>query len=329
MRQAPDDIEQSKVHPVTPGSKHPQDDRRTRRSRGIALVAVLWISSLLALLAAGAVSTSRTDLRLAYNLAEQAKARALADAGVHQGLYELLSRPDRQIWRNGAGDREFVLDGGAVRFRLRDEDAKLDLNAASVELFVGLFRAVGLPDEQASAFADRILDFRDEDSDPGPFGAEDEAYIAAGYTAGVADRPFTGVAELTDVLGMTDALYQRIKPHVTVFADVDGIDVGRAAPQALQALPGMTPELAAAMSAQSPETDPLEALPEDIRADVEDYLVPSRDLMFSIESLGISDGDGRFLREAVVALDGGTRRLPFTVYAWKRGNASSVTADGE
>jgi len=310
---------------VTRSAGHPGDDGATRRSRGIALIAVLWISSLLALLAAGAVSSSRTDLRLAYNLAEQAKARALADAGVHQGLYELLSRADRQAWRNGAVDRQLTFDGGTVRFGLRDEDAKLDLNAASVELLVGLFRAIGLPDEQASAFADRILDFRDEDSDPEPFGAEDEAYLAAGYTGGVADRPFAGVAELADVLGMTDQIYQRIKPHVTVFADVDGIDAGRAAPLALQALPGMTPELAAAISAQSPETDPVEALPEDVRADVEDYLVPSRDLMFSIESLGISDGDGRFLREVVVALDGGTRnrRLPFTIYAWKRGTLPS------
>ena len=316
---------------MTSSAEQSGDGGATRRSRGIALVAVLWISSLLALLAAGAVSSSRTDLRLAYNLAEQAKARALADAGVHQGLYELLSRADRQAWRNGAVDRQLTFDGGTVRFGLRDEDAKLDLNAASVELFAGLFRAVGLPDEQASAFADRILDFRDEDSNPEPFGAEDEAYLAAGYTKGVADRPFAGVAELSDVLGMTDQIYQRIKPHVTVFADVDGIDAGRAAPLALQALPGMTPELAAAISAQPPETDPLEALPEDVRADVEDYLVPSRDLMFSIESLGISDGDGRFLREAVVALDGGTRnrRLPFTIYAWERGHVPVATTQAE
>ena len=313
---------------MTSGSKRPPDDGRARRSRGLALVAVLWISSLLALLAAGAVSTTRTDLRLAYNLAEQAKARALADAGVHQGLYELLSGSDLRGRRNGTADREIALDGGAVRIRLRDEDAKLDLNAASSELVAGLFKAVGLTGEQASAFADRILDFRDKDSEPEPFGAEDEAYLAAGYVAGVADRRFIDIAELKDVLGMTDALYQRIKPHVTIFADVDGIDADRAAPVVLQALPGMSPDLAAAMSAQPPEADPVEVLPDDVRADVEDYLVPSRDLMFSIESLGISDGDGRFLREAVVALDGGTRHLPFTVYAWKRGLAPSA-ASGE
>jgi len=313
---------------VVSGQRHRQGIDVGTRSRGIALVAVLWISSLLALLAAGTVSSSRTDVHLAYNLLEQAEARALADAGVHQALYELLTRPGGQQWQNGAVSLQFAIDDGDVQFRLRDEDAKLDLNAASTELFVGLFSAIGLEEDQALAFADRIQDFRDQDSDPQPFGAEDDAYLAAGQVAGAADRPFLEVSELSDVLGITDAVYQRIKPHVTVYADVDGIDASRAAMMTLQALPGMTPELAAAIKAQPPGSDPFLALPEDVQADIEPYLVPSRDLMFSIESLGMSDGDGRFLREAVVALDGGTRHLPFTIYAWKRGRPPAREPDG-
>jgi len=53
-------------------------------TRGIALVSVLWIAGLLAIMAASFVSASRTEARLARNLLENAKAEALADAGVHR-----------------------------------------------------------------------------------------------------------------------------------------------------------------------------------------------------------------------------------------------------
>ena len=290
------------------------------RSRGVALVAVLWISSLLALLAAGAVSSSRTDIRLAYNLAEQAKARALADAGVHHALYELATKTDGQLWQDGVISFQLALDGGDVRFRVRDEDAKLDINAASIELLGGLFKAVGLDEEQARTLADRIKDFRDKDSEPSPFGAEDDDYIADGRREGAADRPFVDISELADVIGMTDEIYRLVRPHVTIYADVDGLDPSRALATTLQALPGVTPELAATITALPPGSDLFNALPQDLAKDIESYLVPSRELMFSIESLGQSGGGGRFLREAIVALDGGSRRLPFTVYAWTRGH---------
>ena len=46
--------------------------------RGIALVMVLWV--LLALIAASFARTTRTEVKLARNITESAKAEALADA---------------------------------------------------------------------------------------------------------------------------------------------------------------------------------------------------------------------------------------------------------
>ncbi|MEZ5932002.1 MAG: type II secretion system protein GspK [Alphaproteobacteria bacterium] len=301
------------------------DDRddNPRRSRGVALVAVLWISSLLALLAAGAASSSRTDLRLAANAADHARARALADAGVQQAVFQLLTRPEAQPWRDGAVSLQFALDGGDVRFRLQDEDAKLDVNAASKDLLAGLFQAVGLDEEGALTLADRLEDFRDEDDDPEPRGAEDDDYLAAGYPRGALDRRLLDVSELTGLLGMSDDLYQRVEPFLTVYADADGIDPTRAPATVLLALPGMSPDLAATLAAAPADGDPLEALPEDLADDIQAYLIPSRDLVFSIESLGTSEGGGRFMREAVVALDGGVRHLPYTLYAWHPGRLPS------
>jgi general secretion pathway protein K len=57
----------------------------------LALVTVLWVLVLLSLMAASFTATTRTEINLTRNLIENAKAEALADAGVHRAIYELLS----------------------------------------------------------------------------------------------------------------------------------------------------------------------------------------------------------------------------------------------
>ena len=68
----------------------PMRDASDGRQRGIALIAVLWGLVLLAIIAASVTATSRTETRLAHNLVENAKAQALADAGIHRAVLGLL-----------------------------------------------------------------------------------------------------------------------------------------------------------------------------------------------------------------------------------------------
>ena len=63
---------------------------RDRSSRGLALVTVLWVLVLLSLMAASFTATTRTEINLTRNLIENAKAEALAEAGVQRAIYELL-----------------------------------------------------------------------------------------------------------------------------------------------------------------------------------------------------------------------------------------------
>ena len=118
---------------------------------------------------------------------------------------------------------------------IEDEDGKIDLNGAPLPLLTGLLIAQGLPEEDAKVMADRIGDFRDEDSEPEPLGAEDEAYLGAGLAQGAADQPFARKAN-SWVLGMTQSLYQQIRPYVTVYSGAEGIDPTRAPRPVLEAL---------------------------------------------------------------------------------------------
>ncbi len=59
------------------------------RQRGLALIAVLWGLVLLSVIAMSVVTTTRTEALLARNVAENAEAKALADAGVERAILDL------------------------------------------------------------------------------------------------------------------------------------------------------------------------------------------------------------------------------------------------
>ncbi|MEM7021853.1 MAG: hypothetical protein AAF637_04585 [Pseudomonadota bacterium] len=288
-------------------------------ARGMALISVLWVSGLLAVIAASFVSTTRTESRLARNQLENAKAQALADAGVQRAALGLLEFEPARAWRADGRIYSFGLGDGEVRIVIQDEDGKIDINEGPPELLEGLLVALDLDPDYARTMADRIADYRDDDSEPEAQGAEDPAYIEAGRSEGAADRPFMTVAELKKVLGMTEALYERIRPHVTVHSGSDGVDPIRATRAVLEALPGVTPEIAERFLSAGPDDDPLELIEDDdILEQIDLFWLPSREAMFTIRAEGLTRGGGRFLREAVIELDGSPDQ-PFLIYAWRQG----------
>jgi general secretion pathway protein K len=287
----------------------------------MALVAVLWIVSLLALMAAGVGSSGRVSGKLAFNAAESAKAKALAEAGVNRAAYHLLTNePFRKPLIDGAADLSFATEEGLAAVLVRDEDGKIDLNAAPIELLAGLMESVGVESEEAAyTLAARIVDFRDEDSDASPSGAEDSAYQAAGLSHGAIDRPFRHIDELRSVFGMTDQLYARLRRHVTIYSDAEGFDFFRASLPVLEALPSMSPEMVTAIRSAGPDDDFFSVLPDDEGAPYEDYALATRELIYKVRVLAQTREGGRFLLEAILALDGGRGALPYTTYEWRRG----------
>ena len=291
---------------------------RDEYQRGIALISVLWVTTLLAVIASSFTSSARTENQLARNLVENAKAEALADGAVHRAVLGILELEPERAWRPDGTAYRLDYGEGAVVVRIFDEDAKVDLNVAPPELLAGVLRLLGLDDEQAEALADRIVDFRDEDDEPEPDGAEDPEYEAAGREGGALDRPLVTEAELLGVLGMSEALYQRLRPLVTVYSGAEGIDPSRASLDVLRAVPGMTPELAEAIRAAGPDVDPFELIDDDALFEIEVYFVPSREIMFRVVAEARTAGGGVFMREAVIELSG-VPEQPFMVHTWGRG----------
>ena len=123
--------------------------------RGIALVAVLWVVTILALVAAVFMRETRTEIALTRNLAAEAKAEALAEAGVNRAILILLGLDDTIPWRVDGTAIAFSYGGGMVQLSLQDEGGKIDLNRAGDTVLQGLFTSVGVGQDAAEHFHQR------------------------------------------------------------------------------------------------------------------------------------------------------------------------------
>ena len=219
---------------------------------GIALVAVLWLTVLLTVIASGFAFSMRGEALAARNALSVAQARAAADGAVERTALE-LQRPRNLIdawvpdgtphtWQDG----EATIVASAV-----DESAKIDLNAAGEPLLRGLLQNVGGADvETAQRLVEAIADWKDADDNRRPNGAEAAEYRAAGLKYVPPNAPFDTVGELQRVLGMTPALFAKIADSLTVHSRQPGINPATASRSVLLALPGGAAETIDAFIAQ-------------------------------------------------------------------------------
>lgn len=228
----------------------PHGGSRTRE-QGIALVLVLWIISLLTVLALGLTTTQRTESALTQNQLDGARFRAAAEAVINLTVLNLLSTPvetvpAEAVWVPDGMPRPLLFDGMALTVTLYNEGSRLDLNTATREQLATLIELAqgeeGFDEAARDAMADAILDWRDEDDLALLNGAEDGDYDAAGLTYGARDEPFQSVDELRQVLGMTRELYQRLAPDLTVDNDGGGVDQQFASAAVLAVLQGLSLE---------------------------------------------------------------------------------------
>jgi general secretion pathway protein K len=225
------------------------------RSAGIALIAALWLTALLTVIASAFAFAMRSEALAARNALSLAAARATADGAVERMAFE-LSRPRNlpDVW-DANGETHVWEDGeAAVAAAAVDESAKIDLNVAPEPLLKGLFQNIGgLDADAAQALVEAIVDWRDPDDLRRPNGAEEPDYRAAGRTYRPSNAAFETVGELQRVLGVTPAVYGRVAESLTVYSRQPGINSTTASREVLLALPNVTPEAVDAYIAQRRE----------------------------------------------------------------------------
>ena len=202
---------------------------------GMVLVVVLWIVTLLAVMAGGFAYSMRIETRLATSTVERAQARAWIEAGVAYALAWQLEPEAQQQWPPNGDPREWSFGGGRLRIEVVDAGGLINLNTADSELLGTLLAVVDVDPQDRERLADAIQDWRDPDDRPLPRGAESAEYRAAGRP-GPKNAPFESVEELGQVLGMTQEVYERIAGVATVFSHHAGVDPELAPARLLRAL---------------------------------------------------------------------------------------------
>jgi general secretion pathway protein K len=287
------------------------------RQRGIALVLVIWVVTLLLVIAGSFLYAMRTDARAARNAALIAQGDALAHAAVSRALIELF-KPlvGPEVWRRDDNSRVWEFDGASVTVRLTDESAKIDINTANNELLKGLFRHAGLSEDDAGKMLDVVLDWRDQDSFRRPNGAEEPEYAGEGLKGRPANGPFQSTEELQLVLGMRPEVYQRIAPMITVYSRQAGVNPHLAQRDALLAIPSVTEEQVDAFLADREAARRDKKLPPLFTA-AGSYASYSQVAAVTVRA-DVSLGDGIAVsREAVAMITPQYPRRPYTLLAWR------------
>ncbi len=199
-----------------------------KEERGLALLLVLWVVVLLAVMATALTRTQRVQVAMTRNLEHRAAAQELLEAGLNfmMAQLEFRGRPaPENRWPVDGKLHPWSFAGHRLWIGAEPEAARLDINLADEDGLQNLLLAL-LPDpHQATALRDAILDWRDADHFPGPFGAEDEDYLASGRPAGARDAPLASIQELVLVKGMSRDLLQALAPLVTIHGDQQGVDL--------------------------------------------------------------------------------------------------------
>ncbi|MES2817679.1 MAG: type II secretion system minor pseudopilin GspK [Pseudomonadota bacterium] len=271
-----------------------------KRQRGVALITVLLVVAIVTVVCAGLIVRQQLAIRASSNQAQarQALHYALGGEALAQGI--LL----RDLQAAGSAPGEgvdhpleawarplptFPIDAGEISVRIEDLSGRFNLNSLvqggaggqpggeadggqppgpatsnneAVEQFQRLLLNLGIAQP---AYAERLVDWLDRQPErAGENGAEDNDYLLAEPPYRTGDRRLEDVSELRLLLGMTEADYRLLLPHVSVLPADAPLNVNTAGAMVLSSLPGLTPGAAQALVQGRPaegyrDTDPFKA----------------------------------------------------------------------
>ena len=289
-------------------------------ARGFIVIAVLWILAALSALVLIYLTYVTNTAVVVAGSADRVQTEALVGAGVELAVFQLAGRNEEA--RPTSGTFNARVGAGRVFVTFRSEAARVDLNGAPKSLLAGLMIGLGASPADAAVYADRIIAWRAPtelgDNDP-----ENSFYRTSGSLYLPRHAPFPATEELWLVRGIPPAIVERMLPLVTVFSNLEQINVRDAAPQVLAALPNITPESLQSVLSQrgDPAIDP--RLLVRMAGGEGATLSGSRAYRISVDA-ELPDGRRSAAEVVVLLLESGEE--PYRVLSWRNGADGSTVA---
>ena len=254
----------------------------SRKSRGAALMAVLWLIAILAMACMATLRVISFDMELASAKVHGSRARQVAEMGIAIGSNPVVKRSDPML-RNMNEET-----GEGFEVRVISEGGRFNINSLILqddkELLKSMFINWGLELEVAQEIADALADWVDADDDEQLNGAEIKYYEAEGRINQPFNRPFYDLSEVSLVRGMD--LVEAVRPDwrnwFTIWSS-GGLDLNEAPAELIAAAADVTVEQAEIIPETVRGTDGL-------RDTIDD--VPFQNAAAALDLLGI-DAEGR------------------------------------
>lgn len=179
---------------------------------GAALVTVVWVTTLIALLAASVLSaaliTRESQNALEESYAEEQFVRSVIEIFMHRYFYD----PDERIYSGGT----ITIMDTEVTVTVTDEAGKVNVNRAAGEWLALPFVEAGMTELEALTIADRIIDWRDQDDFSLPLGMETDDYEGSTNSIRPRNDPLETIAELLHIPGVDANAFLCALPFYTL-----------------------------------------------------------------------------------------------------------------
>jgi general secretion pathway protein K len=170
-------------------------------SKGVALIAVLWLVAAMALIITGLVQSVRNEVQVVSLHRQSVLAGSVADAAVLLAMQNMHAK--KVELPKGVQKMPVEFEGQTLDVWVRPTNGLVDINQAPIELIAKIYQFAGdLNADDAQTLAQSTVEFRQTKNPKG---------VAIGFDAS---------EDLLNVPGMTYSLYAKIKQLVT--ADLRG-----------------------------------------------------------------------------------------------------------
>lgn len=213
------------------------------KQSGLAMVIVIWVLSLLTIMAGSFALTMRRETTVISAVKDNAVALAIAETGIGFAQQMLFLQDKNKRWRADGSIYHLKYQDADIRVRLLSEQGKIDINKADEALLTAMMTSIDMEQEQQQAIVNAILDWRDKDDQMRDNGAEKEQYEDADLSYQPANKDFQLVDELQMVLGMNSDIYQQLKPLITVYSKQAKVNLQLASKEVIQAIGELEPEV--------------------------------------------------------------------------------------
>lgn len=250
---------------------------RSRNSRGVALIMVLWVMTILIVVVLEFIFSMRTEVNITRNFKEELQLYAIAEGGVQRAIAELILKhdtraqqisktaktgeavPERKEWVADGRPYPLQFDQGECELRIMSESGKMNINTISETTLRKVIGNLGLEGEKRDVVVDSILDWRDPDDLHRINGAENDYYQSVKEPYRCKNGNLDSIEELLLVRGVTPELFYGrgeakageggakapdvgLKDIFSIYASGEQVDINSASLQVLRAVLGIPRE---------------------------------------------------------------------------------------